>query len=241
MMSTTDQDLGDDQSSINCVDDDSFLANNSICKLHRSKLSMLDSLANEVAAMVRGDRSPTPFNTTTNATASSSSLSSPFDLNNPIQLLSPSPLRSPTNTRNVLSTPINDNNDDDTSTLCSIDNSINNELNALKEVAIELGKELEKENLNTVFEAIERIGDSDDPNVKNVLESEEKDLIKEIIHDEMMKKNDQKKKESVSQYYCLVKGAIIQTFEQNAEHITVLIISILFGLVLKYIYTNHVS
>ena len=46
----------DDHSTLGVVeDDDSFLANSSLCKQHRSTIQMLDSLRQEVVDMVRND------------------------------------------------------------------------------------------------------------------------------------------------------------------------------------------
>jgi len=129
-----------------------------------------------------------------------------------------------------------DDNNDDNSTMCSIDNSIHNELNALKEVATELEKELEEENLNTVFEAIERIGNSDNQNVKNALDSEKKDLIRECIRDEIRK--NKQKNFFILRYCRLGITSIIRTFEVNTKSIIILVVSIILGLVLKYISTS---
>jgi hypothetical protein len=252
-------------------DDDSFLANNSICKMHKSTIRMLDSLTDEMVEMARSDTTDNKTlkrrrNSNQNNDYLVSDMTIDLNTNNTNdndESLMHSPLNSPMNIRNILSitkidnTTISiprqqsfnnsknnyDDNDDD-STLCSIDNSINNELNALKDVAKELGKELEAENLNihTVFEAIERIGNSDDPNVKNILVSDERDIIRTCIRDEIRKNNNnkqqQKMKNIILRYCHLGYSYDHQMFDEEnttKSSVIILIVSILIGLILKYI------
>jgi len=257
-------------------DDDSFLANNSICKLHKKTIRMLDSLTNEVVEMARGNNATTTTTTTALDKNSRKQINMIINLNNSTRLSSP--LSSPRYIQDILSIakeantnaprPLNsssksifnksrdscgqynddddddindddddDDDDDDNSTMCSIDNSIHNELNALKEVATELEKELGEENLNTVFEAIERIGNSGNQNVKNALDSEKKDIIRECIRDEIRKNKE--KKFLILRYCRLGITSIIRTFQVNTKSIIILIVSIILGLVLNYIFASR--
>jgi len=201
--------IDDDHSATGFVDeedDDSFLANSSLCKQHRSTIQMLDSLRKEVVEMARGDNNyvtlkKAPRDVTiylNNRTELSSPLTSPSLLSRTIISVSnnttPFPVLS-----NCRIAPQSDTGHSrhyisgDDSTFCSMDNSINNEMNVLKEAVKDLERELKAENLNSVFEAIERIGESDDPTINNLLESEDKDIIREGIRAELLKEEQSNK------------------------------------------------
>ena len=200
--------IDDDHSTIRSVDeedDDSFLANSSLCKQHRSAIQMLDSLRKEVVEMARGDNNyvttkKAPRDVTihlNNRTELSSPLTSPSLLSRTIISVSNNTTTFPVLTNRKL-TPQSDTGhsrhhiSDDDSTFCSMDNSINNEMNVLKESVKDLERELKAENLNSVFGAIERIGESADPTVNNLLESEDKDTIREGIRAELLKEEQSK-------------------------------------------------
>jgi len=257
-----DMDESDGQSASEIVeeeDDDSFLANNSVCKQYSSTIQMLDSLRLEVVEMTRSDGKY--------STLEHSPRDVTIDLNSTPELSSP--LTSPTLERTILNManrgtaiPILNNkriemrkhntdylrrcinSDDnstfcsttDNSTFCSMDNSIEHEMNALKEVAKDLEKELEAENLNTVFQAIERIGKSDDPTIHSVLMSGDKDLIREGIRAEVLNKQQMKTPRSV----CLRRRrfSIVYFFwsiEGYSANTNILIASISFGLIRKFV------
>lgn len=167
-------------------DDDSFIANSSLCKEHRSTIHMLNSLRREVVEMTRSDdQYLTPKKSPQEVTID---MSRGTDLSSP--LVSPLLARttvSLSNKNNILPslsnhrvTPNGSENyprhlkNSDDSTFCSMDNSIQNEMNVLKEVVKDLERELKAENLDTVFEAIERIGKSDDPIIKSLFGAEDK-------------------------------------------------------------------
>mmetsp|Transcript_3356 Transcript_3356/g.9321 ORF Transcript_3356/g.9321 Transcript_3356/m.9321 type:complete len:277 (+) Transcript_3356:471-1301(+) len=182
-----------DHSTIDYADEeDSFLANNSLCKQHKSTIRMLNSLRREVVQMVRSDGNfETPRHSPRNVTID---LTSVADIS--------SPLGSPILERDTVSVSKDDITEapsliikkkkspffsNDESTFCSMDDSIQHEMNVLREVARDLEKELKEATMNTVFEAIERIGESDDPGTKNVLGSEDKDVIRDGIRKEIQK------------------------------------------------------
>jgi len=240
----------DDHSNIGFVDeddDDSFLANSSLCKQHRSTIQMLDSLRKEVVEMTRSDNKyVTPKKSPQDVT---------IDLNSSIELSSPliSPLLSRTiismsnkntfvpNFSNHKITPHKcdtghprhyANNDD--STFCSMDHSINDDMNTLKEVVMDLERELKAENLNTVFEAIERIGKSDDPTINSLLKSEDKDVIREGICTELLKK-EQSNKPTMLGLHLLDASDLFRIIEICSINIKILIASIVLCLIKKYV------
>lgn len=241
----------DDHSTIEFADDeddDSFLANSSLCKQHKSTIRMLDSLRKEVVEMTRDDGDNGTRITATPKKA-------PRDMT--IDMNSTSPLISPMHSRNLLSMakgtkiPVFNNNimkleknedknhrhrsNSDDSTLCSMDNSINQEMNVLKEVAMELEKELKAENLNTVFQAIERIDRSEDPTIKGVLGSEDKEIIREIIRNELNRK-EQTQQNNFLERCRLDIIMFIQSVEGGSMNIKILIVSIVLGLIRKFIF-----
>ena len=183
-----------DHSTIDYVDendDDSFIANSSLCRQHRSTIQMLNSLRKEVVEMVRSeDKYSTPKKSPQDVT---------IDLSKQTELSSPlvSPLLARTtvslSNKNALipslsnhrvtpygseSHPRYPKNSDD-STFCSMDYSLENDMNNMEEVVKNLERELKAENLDTVLEAIERIGKSEDPIIKNLFGSEDKDASQE--------------------------------------------------------------
>lgn len=175
-----------DDSTAGCADtydDDSFLANNSLCRQHRSAIQMLDSLRREVVEMTRGDGksitpNKSPQDVTIDLTSGSTELSSPLAspvLSRPLTVIPPTDTLVPllnnhdNKTPHTAYTSGSDSthlrhfvNSDD-STFCSMDHSLNNEMNILKAAAKDLERELKAEDLNTVYEAIARIGKSDGP------------------------------------------------------------------------------
>lgn len=226
-------------------DEDSFLANNSLCKQHKSTIKMLDSLRKEVIQMVRNDsnygtpnKSPRDVTIDLNRiTDLSSPLGSPVLERDTVSLNQKViPLPSLSNKEETVTAPchciVNVNNDD--STFCSMDNSINNEMNILKEVARDLEKELKEATMNTVFKAVERIGESDDPQIRSVLESGDKDVIREGIRNEIQK---QEQSEQQTFWECCYTDfiAFILSLEGGSMNIKVLILSIGFGLIQKFI------
>uniref|UniRef100_A0A6U9ZH85 Uncharacterized protein n=1 Tax=Pseudo-nitzschia australis TaxID=44445 RepID=A0A6U9ZH85_9STRA len=224
-------------------DEDSFLANNSLCKQHKSTIKMLDSLRKEVIQMVRSDGNY--------GTPSKSPRDVTIDLNRITDLSSP--LGSPVIERDtvsldqkVIALPSLSNKDEtspcrcivhasnDDGTFCSMDNSINNEMNILKEVARDLEKELKEATMNTVFEAVERIGESDDPQIRSVLESGDKDVIREGIRNEIKKQEQSEQQPVWKCCYTDIKTFIL-SLEGGSMNIKVLIVSIAFGFMRKFI------
>jgi hypothetical protein len=244
-------DYTDDHSTVGCVDeddDDSFLANSSLCKQHRSAIEMLDSLRREVVEMVRNDdKYATPKKSPQDVT---------IDLNSSTELSSP--LTSPLLSRTIISmnknaqlpvfnthsvTPHTSDSghprqgiNSDDSTFCSIDHSIENEMNILKEVVKNLEKELKTENLNTVFEAIERIGNSDDPVINSLLHSEDKDVLREGIRTELLKKEQSIKPKFME---CRLRDTVdfFWSIEIDSMNLKIFIASIVVSLIYKYIST----
>jgi hypothetical protein len=233
----------DDHSTLGFVDhedDDSFLANSSLCRQHRSTIQMLDSLRKEVVEIARSDG--------TYLTPQKSPQDVMIHLNSStIELASPltSPLLSrtimPVSTQNTLVpalsnhriTPLKSRTGQvrsDDSTFCSMDRSINNEMNKLREVVKDLQKELKAENLDSVFEAIERIGKSDDPKISSIFESEDKEVIREGIRSEMLNNK--------ATFLGRLLVEIVDfplSIEIGSMHIKILIASIVFRFILKCI------
>jgi len=239
----------DDHSTMGFVedDDDSFLANSSLCKQHRSTIQMLDSLRKEMVEMARSDNKyGTPKKSPQDVT---------IDLNRSTELSSP--LISPLLSRTIISmsnkntsipvfgkhriTPhkgdtshlLHGINSDD-STFCSMDNSINNEMYILKEVVKDLERELKAENLNTVFEAIERIGKSDDPAINSLLESEDKDVIREVIRTELLKKEQAKELTFLGRHLLDIID-FFRSIDVCSMNVNILIATIVLTLIRKYI------
>jgi hypothetical protein len=244
--------IDDDHSTTGFVDDDdddSFLANSSLCKQHRSTIQMLDSLRKEVIEMARGDNNyVTPKKAPKDVT---------IDLNNRTELSSP--LTSPSllsrkiiyvSNTNITPFPVLSNHritpqsdaghshhyiSSDDSTFCSMDNSINNEMNILKEAVKDLERELKAENLNSVFEAIERIGKSDDPTINNLLESEDKDAIREGIRTELLKEEQSNKPSFLGHHLLDAIHFFRRSTEICSTNVKILIASIFLYLIRNYI------
>lgn len=178
----------DDHSTIGYVDEDdedSFIANSSLCKQHRCTIHMLNSLRREVVAMARGKdnystpkKSPQDFTIDlTRQTDLSSPLVSPLLARTTISLSSKNALLPSLSNHRI--TPNESEGDpryrktSDDSTFCSMDYSLQNDMNNLNEVVKNLERELKAESLDTVLEAIDRIGKSEDPIRKNLFGSED--------------------------------------------------------------------
>lgn len=177
-------------------DEDSFIANNSLCKQHRSTLHMLNSLRREVVEMARSDdRCTEPKKSPQDVT---------IELGRQAELLA-SPLMSPLLSRPRVAvsnkypipsltdhkiTPDGSDSDSyhrrtsDDNTFCSMDDSIQNELQVLKTSSKDLERELEAENMDTFLEAIARIRKSDDSSAKGLVGSEDEGTNPERIRTE---------------------------------------------------------
>lgn len=242
----------DHSSTIDCIDDDSFLANNSLCKQHRSSLKMLDSLRKEVVQMIRSD-GKNPYGTPaasprdvmidltkTNAGDFSSPLGSPVNSRRNTKLspglVTPLSIPSLSNTENTTrcQSLVTNHGQNDDYTFCSMDDSINQEMNLLKEVATELEKELRETNINTVFEAIERIGESNNPEIKSVLMSEDRDVIREGIRNELQKEEFLYAQDSVKPFHVHLME-FVESFEGGSMNIKVLAVAIAFSLIRNWI------
>jgi hypothetical protein len=113
----------------------------------------------------------------------------------------------------------------------SLDDSLVNEMNALKQVAFELERELQSTDSHTVQKAIERIGNSQDPKVKGILESEDKVIIRKILDDEIQKNEPQNKL-----FRYLYKAVMNTLTEDETTHLLVAIVLIVWSIVLGLIY-----
>lgn len=224
------------------TDDDSFIANSSLCRQHRSTIQMLNSLRQEVVEMVRNeDKYSTPKKSPQDVTIDlsqqtelSSPLVSPLLARTTVSLTSKNALVPSLSNHRVTpygseSHPRYPKNSDD-STFCSMDYSLENDMNNMKEVVKNLERELKAENLDTVLEAIDRIGKSDDPIIKNLFGLEEKDASQEGLLDE------EQLREHTSFGSQLL--SIIDFFKCMIVHSTdakILIASIILCLIYKYI------
>jgi len=243
--------IDDDYSTIGSIgenEDDSFVENNSLCKQHRTTLFLLDSLRKEVMEMVRSDD--------TSVTPVKSPQDVLIDVNNGIELASP--LASPLLSRKLKSISdkdssiqkLNDrrillhksdsgfmsyctNNDD--STFCSMDNSINNEMNILKEAVKDLERELRTENLNTVFEAIERI--EKNPTTDGLLELEDKDVIRERIRNELSERKNWMTPTFLKHTFFETIVEFLLSTENSSMHMKILMASIFYYLIRTYMFS----
>ena len=159
---------------------------------------------------------PRIVTTRTDTSSNLPMMSSP--LTSPISTASVKKVRSKNNNSNDLPRipDSDDNNEEDNQDVnddLSLDDSLANEMNALIEVAIELEKELKTQNLHTVQQVIERIGNSKDPKIKAVLESEDKKIIRNILNDEIKKNEPQN---TVLRYiYKTIMNTLTQEEEKN--------------------------
>jgi len=243
--------IDDDYSTIGSIgenEDDSFVENNSLCKQHRTTLFLLDSLRKEVMEMVRSDdKSVTPVKSPQDVL---------IDMNNGIELASP--LASPLLSRKLKSIAdkdssiqkLNDrrillhksdygfmsyctNNDD--STFCSMDNSINNEMNILKEAVKDLERELRTENLNTVFEAIERI--EKNPTTDGLVELDDKDFIRERIRNELSERKKWMTPTFLKHTFFETIVEFLLSTENSSMHMKILMASIFCYLIRTYMFS----
>mmetsp|Transcript_3885 Transcript_3885/g.10171 ORF Transcript_3885/g.10171 Transcript_3885/m.10171 type:complete len:271 (+) Transcript_3885:213-1025(+) len=242
----------DDHSTLGFVEeDDSFLANNSLCKQHRSTLHMLDSLRKEVVNMVRNDDP--------SAASNKSPPDVTIDLSNSTDISSP--LVSPLLSRRI--TPISSNNrgvpnlinntitpssntgpppqypNNDDATFCSMDHSINNEMEVLKEVSKDFEQELKAENLDTVFEAIERIGKSDNATRDGFSDIRDTDVIGETTHNEIL--NYEQKNYTLIDRRLLDAMDFFRSIEWYSTNIKFLVASIIISFLHKYILSRQES
>ena len=245
--------IDDDYSTIGSIgenEDDSFVENNSLCKQHRTTLFLLDSLRKEVMEMVRSDD--------TSVTPVKSPQDVLIDVNNGIELASP--LASPLLSRKLKSISdkdssiqkLNDrrillhksdsgfmsyctNNDD--STFCSMDNSINNEMNILKEAVKDLERELRTENLNTVFEAIERI--EKNPTTDGLLELDDKDVIRERIRNELSERKKWMTPTFLKHTFFETIVEFLLSTENSSMHMKILMASIFYYLIRTYMFSRQ--
>ncbi|KAG7356583.1 hypothetical protein IV203_001269 [Nitzschia inconspicua] len=114
----------------------------------------------------------------------------------------------------------------------SLDDSLVNEMNALKQVALELERELNSTDLHTVQEAIERIGNSDDPIIKSVLESDDKAIIRKII-DEEIQRNEPKQQVLRYLYKAFFNTLTEDETTRLLTAVAALVWSIVLGLLLR--------
>ncbi|KAG7356225.1 hypothetical protein IV203_000911 [Nitzschia inconspicua] len=114
----------------------------------------------------------------------------------------------------------------------SLDDSLVNEMNALKQVAWELERELNSTDLHTVQEAIERIGNSDDPKIKSVLESDDKAIIRKII-DEEIQRNEPKQQVLRYLYKAFFNTLTEDETTRLLTAVAALVWSIVLGLLLR--------
>ena len=240
----------DDHSTLDFVEeDDSFLANNSLCKQHRSTIQMLDSLRKEVVDMVRNeDPHATPYKSPQDVTidlSDSTDITSPLvspllpRMTTPISSNAPFPSlikHTITPTSSDAGHPRQYRNSDD-STFCSMDNSINNEIKVLKEVSKDFERELKAENLDTVFEAIGRIGKSDAAVRNGVFDSREKDTIQDRIRYECW--NYEQKKSTLFGRCLLDAMVFFRSIEWFSTNMKFLIASIIVCFIQKYILSRQ--
>jgi hypothetical protein len=176
--------IGDDSSV--CTDDDSYLGNSSLRNMVTSSLQLLESLTSEVAELSKEDSHPTVVTPTYQ--------DDPRDMTIDVSFRSKNYNKSTTgdnaSNRTRMTQPTSNTydvnrivDDDDV----SLDDSVSTEMKALKEVASELEKALKSQDIRIVQKAIERIGNSTDPKLKNVLESDDKEIIRRILDDELKK------------------------------------------------------
>jgi hypothetical protein len=115
----------------------------------------------------------------------------------------------------------------------SLDESLANEMKALKQVALEIERELQSTDSHTVQEAIERIGNSQDPHVKGILESEDKVIIRKIL-DEEIQRNEPKNK--LLRY--LYKAVMNTLTEEETTHLLVAVASLVWSIVLGLVFRD---
>ena len=245
--------IDDDYSTIGSIgenEDDSFVENNSLCKQHRTTLFLLDSLRKEVMEMVRSDD--------TSVTPVKSPQDVLIDVNNGIELASP--LASPLLSRKLKSISDKDSSiqklndrrillhksdsgfmsyctNDDDSTFCSMDNSINNEMNILKEAVKDLERELRTENLNTVFEAIERI--EKNPTTDGLLELDDKDVIRERIRNELSERKKWMTPTFLKHTFFETIVEFLLSTENSSMHMKILMASIFYYLIRTYMFSRQ--
>ncbi len=125
----------------------------------------------------------------------------------------------------------NDYNEEDDGDSFSLDDSLANEMNALKEVALELRKELQSTDMHAVQEAIERIGNSQDPRIKAVLESEDKKIIRRILDDEIQKNEPQN---TVLRY--IYKATMNTLTQEETTHLLIAVAVLVWSIVIRLVY-----
>ena len=127
------------------------------------------------------------------------------------------------------------NNDD--STFCSMDNSINNEMNILKEAVKDLERELRTENLNTVFEAIERI--EKNPTTNGLLELDDKDVIRERIRNELSERKKWMTPTFLKHTFFETIVEFLLSTENSSMHMKILMASIFYYLIRTYMFSRQ--
>lgn len=113
----------------------------------------------------------------------------------------------------------------------SLDDSLANEMNALKQVALELERELQSTDSQTVQKAIERIGNSQDPKVKGILESEDKAIIRKILDEEIQRNEPENK---LLRY--LYRAVMNTLTEDETTHLLVASAVVVWAIVVGLIY-----
>lgn len=174
----------DDGSSL-CTDDDSYLGNSSLRNMVTSSFQLLDNLTSEVADMSRDESRPKIVTPTYQNDPRDMTINVSFEGRNNTSRTGDNESHRPW--MNLPSSNTYDDNrmvDDDD---MSLDDSVATEMKVLKQVALELEKALNSQDIRMVQRAIERIGNSSDPKLKNVLESDDKEIIRKILEDEMRK------------------------------------------------------
>jgi hypothetical protein len=115
----------------------------------------------------------------------------------------------------------------------SLDDSLVNEMNALKQVAFQLERELQSTDSRTVQKAIERIGNSQDPKIKGILESEDKVIIRKILDEEIQKNEPQN---TLLRY--LYKAIMNTLTHDETTHLLVATVVVIWVIVLGLIYLD---
>ena len=108
-------------------------------------------------------------------------------------------------------------------------------MNAMKEVAKDLQRELKAENLDTVFEAIERLGKGDDSVMKSLFGSENENASRENNSDEFVNKEQWYGSLLILNQLFHNIGFFLRMIWNCSMNVKILIGSIVIGLMHRYI------
>jgi hypothetical protein len=124
----------------------------------------------------------------------------------------------------------------------SDDESIVKELHALREVTREIERELKSQNAESMQDAIARIEQSsDDTKLKKLMTSDDKEIIRRILEDEMKKNQPKNAIEGfVHQYNLYGPGAGGEELNIPLLAVTVAIWAIVIGLLVKTMYFEDI-